>query len=504
MDFTLEELQDIRDNNNPNWKQIGDPSAYGGVFESPDYPGKVVKIQGGHFGTYDNEIDKQMRAVMAESDMYEVPRLGETGFFPTGEVIEKSIIDESSSRFDANQEGISFIEMDKADFAETVPSRARRIAEAKGLIDLYKNSGVFHTDTHAGNIKFNPKTNKAVILDYGLAKDRASVKRLGINDLDVRTRLIQKALNNSGNSDMLDLFNEHNYELIQSEMENRSPATRSAREDFINQGEDVALMVDQNIDPVRFDRKSKVQTKASADGPIEILREGPQDFNQGFRNSPIRTAEVENFRGDRSTPSFIRNFKGERMPPRNNVGGRFAAGAFGLAEAIPSPEVIRRTAEEGVLSGAGEYAKETILGAPIGAGVGLVTNAVPALGPFALGAGGAAVLTNALAAGNELTRQTTGESALSKIRQTIGTKERTGYAGKNASAEERLTAELNQINNPPTVQRLGDNPIMFGRRTPLEELGPQHSNVARRFRMASDRFNPSRLEFGLTELLFGR
>jgi hypothetical protein len=495
MDFTLKELQDIRDNNNANWKQIGDPSMYGGVFESPDYPGKVVKIQDGFFRTYDNEIDKQMRAVMAESDMYEVPRLGETGFFPTGEVIEKSLLDESSSRFDANQEGTSFIVMDKADFAETVPSRARRIAEAKGLIDLYKNSGVFHTDTHPGNIKFNPKTNKAVILDYGLAKDRASVKRLGINDLDVRTRLIQKALNNSGNSDMLDLFNEHNYELIQSEIENRSPAARSAREDFINQGEDVALMVDQNIDPVRFDRKSKVETKASADGPIEILREGPQDFNQSFRNSPRRHS---------STPSFIRNFSGQRMPPKNNVGGRFAAGAFGLAEAIPSPEVIRKTAEEGVLSGAGEYANEIILGAPIGAGVGLVTNAVPALGPFAVGAGGAAVLTNAIAAGNELTRQTTGESALSKIRQTIGTKERTGYAGKNASAKERLTAVLNQINNPPTVQRLGDNPTLFGRATPLEEMGPQQSNRTRRFRMASDRFNPSRLEFGLTELLFGR
>ena len=59
MDFTKEELQNIRDNNNANWKQIGDPSAYGGVFESPDYPGKVVKIQDGYFRTYDNEIDKQ-------------------------------------------------------------------------------------------------------------------------------------------------------------------------------------------------------------------------------------------------------------------------------------------------------------------------------------------------------------------------------------------------------------------------------------------------------------
>ena len=175
-----------------------------------------------------------------------------------------------------------------------------------------------------------------------------------------------------------------------------------------------------------------------------------------------------------------------------------------LAEAIPSPEVIRKTAEEGALSGLGEYGKEIILGAPIGAGVGLVTNAAPALGPFALGAGGAAVLTNAVAAGNELTRQTTGESALSKLRQTIGTKDRTGYAGIGASAKERSAAELEQINNPPTVQRLGDNPIMFGRRTPLEQIGPTHSNVARRFRMASDRFNPARLEFGLTELLFGR
>ena len=504
MDFTKEELQNIRDNNNPNWKQIGDRSAYGGVFESPDYPGKVVKIQDGYFRTYDNEIDKQMRAVMAESDMYEVPRLGETGFFPTGEVIEKSPLDESSSRFDANQEGLSFIEMDKADFAETVPSRTKKIAEAKGLIDLYKNSGVFHTDTHGGNIKFNPKTNKAVILDYGLAKDRADVKRLGISDLDVRTGLVTKALYNSGNLDMLDLFDEHNYELIQSEMEKRSPETRSAREDFLNQAEDVALMVDEKIDPVGFGPRSTVTSKASADGPIEILREGPQDFEKSFRNSPIGTTEIENFRGGRSTPSFIRNFSGERMPPINNVGGRFAAGAFGLAEAIPSPEVIRKTAEEGALSGLGEYGKEIILGAPIGAGVGLVTNAAPALGPFALGAGGAAVLTNAVAAGNELTRQTTGESALSKLRQTIGTKDRTGYAGIGASAKERSAAELEQINNPPTVQRLGDNPIMFGRRTPLEQIGPTHSNVARRFRMASDRFNPARLEFGLTELLFGR
>lgn len=502
MDFTKEELQNIRDNNNANWKQIGDPSAYGGVFESPDYPGKVVKIQDGYFRTYDNEIDKQMRAVMAESDMYEVPRLGETGFFPTSDVIEKSPLDESSSRFDANQQGISFIEMDKADFAETVPSRTKKIAEAKGLIDLYKNSGVFHTDTHSGNIKFNPKTNKAVILDYGLAKDRATVKRQGISDLDVRTGLVTKALYNSGNLDMLDLFDEHNYELIQSEMEKRSPETRSAREDFLNQAEDVALMVDEKIDPVGFGPRSTVTSKASADGPIKILREGPRDFNQ--RNSPIRTTEVENFRGDRSTPSFIRNFKGERMPPKNNVGGRFAAGAFGLAEAIPSPEVIRKTAEEGALSGVGEYAKETILGAPIGAGVGLVTNAVPALGPFALGAGGAAVLTNALASVNELTRQTTGESALSKFRQTIGTEPNTGYAPKGSSLKERFAAEQEQIANPPTVQRRRDNKALY-QTTPIKNMSsPLRQNIAHRMRMAKDVQNPARLEFGLTELLFGR
>jgi len=483
MDFTQEELYAIkRGDKNINWKRIGDRSAYGGVYESPDYPGKVVKIQDGYFSTYDNEIDKQMRSVMAESDVYEVPRLGQTGFFPSGEIIEKSPLDESKSRFDANQTGISFIEMDKADFAETGPSRSRSLAEAKGLIDLYKNSGVFHTDTHSGNIKYNPKTNKPVILDYGLAKDRASVERLGIDDRNIRTELIQRALRNSGNSDLLDLFDEHNYELIQEEMQNRSPKTRSAREDFISQGEDVALMLDDDIEPVGFGERSTVRPKASAE-PIEILREGPQDFSKNFT--------IDN--SQKITQS-------KRTSPRNNnLGGRFAAGAFGLAEAIPSPEVIRKTAEEGALAGAGEYVKEAALGVPVSAGVGLVTNAVPALGPFALGAGGAAVLTNAAESANELTRQATGESALSKFRQAIGTKPRTGFAGKGSSQKERFEAEQNSIVNPPTI-----TPTKWLQRQPIETMRPLRSEVVRRLRMAADRANPSRLEFGLTELLFGR
>ena len=501
MDFTLDELKAISNNRAEGWRRIGDPSAYGGIYENPDlYPGKVFKFQEGKFNVYDNETAKQFDAALRASEIdldYEVPNVGRTGFIPTGKgLIEEAVYGKHRpagvSGISPDQSGVSWIEMDKADFAETSPNPISNLAKSQALIDLYRKTGIIHNDVHGGNIKFNPKTNKGVLLDFALSKNNADTAfgDAGFTYRDQRVTQLQTALSETNNRGMLQLFNEAYGDLLNDYESDPGPKTKAALMDLIEQGEEVASRVSTNIDPV-FPTDVPL---TKGDKSFVITRQGAQDWNvvNSFDNTFVPDTKELNTRG--FTPANV----------TNNFGGRMAGLAWGAAEAIPSAESIRLLFERGWKPAAWQYGKEQIQGAPVGAGVGLVSYAAPAIGPYALAAGGAAVLSNAAEAGNELVRQTTGESALSKLRQAIGTKKRTGYSGKGASLEERIAAEQAQIRNPPTVQRLGDNKTKFGNRTPLENMNPLAAEAARRLRMAADRLNPARFEFGLTELVFGR
>ena len=508
MNFTKEQLKAIKSGKNKDWNRIGDPSAYGGVYESPLNPGKVVKIQQGDYSIYDNEIDKQFRAFLDAGDNVEVPKLGETGFFPDKAVPENDrwINPDSGVKAPAGDtQGLSFIEMDKANFAETEPSRTRSLATSKALSDLYRKGGVFHNDRHGGNIKFNPETNKTVALDYGLAMDTKGIRSSGANINPVRQANIARGLKASGNIDMLELYQEETARLLIEK--NTAIAngdvdaiakSEAALTDLIQQGEDVVDMTDQRIDPVNWTKRNQNIPRADAETTV-VTKQGPKDWK-------AKSPTPKNFYADGLT-SLIRDFKPPKptsklTPPKLTPRKAFTQGAsLGLADIFPSAETIRATATEGIGAGARQFAGEALMGLPVAAGAGLVTQAVPAIAPVMPGVAGGFLLTEGARSLNELTRATTGETLLSKARQAIGTEERTGYSTPGSSLKEQIASEAARVDNPPVIQRAGTNPVRIRRGLVKDAPFP---DLAHRLRLAGDRFNPSKLEFGLTERLFGR
>lgn len=176
-----------------------------------------------------------------------------------------------------------------------------------------------------------------------------------------------------------------------------------------------------------------------------------------------------------------------------------AASVSALPDVIPSAEVIKATAERGPLAGAGEYAKEQVMSIPTSAAVGLGTYLVPGALPFVPGVAGGVALREAGRSLQEASRQLTGESALSKIRQTIGTKPRTGFA--TSTPQETYRRAQQRVDNPPQIKPL-TKPVPKS-----DQINRQSSlmnEFTRRARMAGTRFNPLKGEFGLTEMLFGR
>lgn len=170
--------------------------------------------------------------------------------------------------------------------------------------------------------------------------------------------------------------------------------------------------------------------------------------------------------------------------------------SVGLVDLIPSAETVRTASKDGLTEGAKQFAKEAAMGVPVGAGVGLVTAAVPAIAPFVPGVGGGMMISEGARTLNEVSRATTGESLVSKVRQTLGTKPRTGYASPNNSVQEKNKRRMERVENPPQILPARSVPTPTNN-LPLPEVG-------RRVRMAKDRFNPAKLEFGISELLFGR
>lgn len=170
-----------------------------------------------------------------------------------------------------------------------------------------------------------------------------------------------------------------------------------------------------------------------------------------------------------------------------------------LPDVIPSAEVIKATAEGGPLAGLGEYAKEQVIAIPTGAAVGLGTYLVPGALRFVPGIAGGVALTEAGRSLQEASRQLTGESALSKIQQTIGTKPRTGFS--TSTPQEKYQRAQQRVNNPPQIKPL-TKPVP--KSDTINKQSSPMDEFKRRARMAGSRFNPLKGEFGLTEMLFGR
>lgn len=160
----------------------------------------------------------------------------------------------------------------------------------------------------------------------------------------------------------------------------------------------------------------------------------------------------------------------------------------GVADLIPSPEAIQtgyargpaamgqQMAQEFVQSLPATFAATSVLATPVAAPL------APGIGAGLVGAAGARAL-------NEIVRQETGEGIVPKLRQYIGTAPRTGAAAKPRVGERPLTAQL--------------KPLTSGQRSELQRQ-QNRNELQRRIDLFRERVNPSRGEFGLSELLFGR
>jgi len=162
----------------------------------------------------------------------------------------------------------------------------------------------------------------------------------------------------------------------------------------------------------------------------------------------------------------------------------------GAADLIPSPEAIQTGYAKGPVEMGKQMASEFVESLPSAAVASTVLSA-PAIAPLAPGIGAGLVGTAGAEALNEVVRQQTGEGIVPKIRQAIGTRPRTGVAS-------------------PQPQRSSANykPAQITKATPqavanLEKQRTQNE-FQRRMQLARERFNPSRGEFGLSEMLFGR
>lgn len=211
--------------------------------------------------------------------------------------------------------------------------------------------------------------------------------------------------------------------------------------------------------------------------PIQPYRptrsQGTETFKRSYYSLPPEVVVAQGLqelgRGLRQTPSAL-------LP--------------GAADLIPSPEAIRTGYQQGPVAMGQQMAQEFVQSLPSAAAAAGVL-ATPLAAPFAPGVGAGLVGTAAARAANEVVRQQTGEGIVSKLRQAIGTAPRTGLANSSRprTAPRPLTAQV--------------RPLTSAQRAEMNRQ-QNRNELQRRIDLAKERFNPAKLEFGLSELFRGR
>lgn len=164
--------------------------------------------------------------------------------------------------------------------------------------------------------------------------------------------------------------------------------------------------------------------------------------------------------------------------------------APGVADLIPTAEAVRRGYQEGPIQMGQQMATDFAAGLPVAAALTPVLSN-PAVAPLAPGIGAGLLGVAGAEALNEVVRQETGEGIVPKARQFLGTKSRTGRASPQPTREPG-TYEPARITkaSPENIKNL--------------EKQRTRSEMQRRMQLARERFNPRKLELGLSEILFGR
>jgi hypothetical protein len=176
---------------------------------------------------------------------------------------------------------------------------------------------------------------------------------------------------------------------------------------------------------------------------------------------------------------------------RGNLGAGFrSAVSVGAADLVPSREAVRDFYEGKPLQGFGRMAGDFASGIPTALATGAAVAAAPALAPFVPGIAAGLTTIRVANAADEASRRQTGEGLISKFRQTLGTAPRTGYANSDFKTTTQTTT--------PQVTTLSPQ-----QRKTMEQR-QNRNELQKRVDLFKERFNPSRGEFGFSELVFGR
>lgn len=206
-----------------------------------------------------------------------------------------------------------------------------------------------------------------------------------------------------------------------------------------------------------------VDVSSLRDNPMSpFINKGKIDFNR-----PVITTDSPIYR-------FRQGLKG--------------SASVGAADFIPSPEAIQSFYKGDSAKGVRQMATDFVSGIPVAAGAGTVAGLVPGAAAVMPGVGLGLTGVAAGQAANEVVRQQTGEGIVPKFRQFIGTSPRTGVS----SAQRTTPFVTPQVKPLTSAQR--------------KEMSRQsnRNELQRRIDLFRERFNPSKGEFGLSEVLFGR
>jgi len=171
------------------------------------------------------------------------------------------------------------------------------------------------------------------------------------------------------------------------------------------------------------------------------------------------------------------------------------------ADLIPSRETIQDFYAGKPVQGLKRMAGDFASGIPTALATGAAVTAAPALALLTPGVVAGLALVRSANAFDEVSRQQTGESLMSKFRQTIGTVPRTGYANPDFKTLVRTTTPELKALTPQQKQIMTQQQIQNGFPT---TMATGINELKNRFQLAKERFNPRRGEFGVSEMLFNR
>jgi len=235
--------------------------------------------------------------------------------------------------------------------------------------------------------------------------------------------------------------------------------------------------IDQNNNaiPIQFGRPESALTGRVLTSPTEISAEPAASYSSQPRFYSTLVPGL--------TPDTLTRIAGDISRTPSSL-------LPGAADLIPSPAAVRAGFQQGPIKMGLQMAEDFAAGLPAAA-VAAPILASPAVAPLAPGIGAGLVGKAATEALNEAVRQQTGEGIVPKIRQAIGTRPRTGVASPQPqrSSADYKPAQITKA-TPQAVANL--------------EKQKTQKESQRLLQLARERLNPSKGEFGLSEMLFGR